>query len=108
MERVATWLSWVVRSGAAGPAALDVLRDLAWVKSREAPRLLRGSAALAWHQRWLTFLPVAAQMALAETLLAPLSPHLSELDAAEPCLGQILADHARAEPPGFSRLPLRG
>ena len=88
--------------------ALEVLRNLAVAKSREAPSLLRRSAALAWHRRWLSHLSVAAQLALAETLLAPLSPHLSEFDAAEPFLGDILVDHARGEPPVFSRLPLRG
>ena len=67
--------------------ALEVLRNLAAAKSREAPPLLRRSAALAWHRRWLSHLSVAAQLALAETLVAPLSPHLSAFDAVEPFLG---------------------
>ena len=51
--------------------ALDTLRQLSWCKSREASRLLQRSVALAWHQRWLSFLSVATQTALAETLIAP-------------------------------------
>ena len=79
--------------------ALEVLRNLAAAKSWEAPPLLRRPAALAWHRRWIPHLSVAAQLALAETLLAPLSPHPSELNAAEPFLGDILVDHARGDPP---------
>ena len=70
--------------------------------------LLRRSVQLAWYQRWLCILSVSAQMALAETLLAPLSPHVSEFDSPEPFLGDVLVDYARCEPPTFSRLPLRG
>ena len=89
-------------------AALDTLRQLSLCKSREAPRLLQRSVALAWHQRWLSFLSVATQTALAETLIAPLSPHLSEYDTPVPFLGDVLVDYARIDPPVFSRLPLRG
>ena len=35
------------------------------------------------------------QAALAETPIAPLSPHLAELDAAEPALGEVLADYGK-------------
>ncbi len=56
-----------------------MLRTLSAHKAREAPELLRRSAALAWHRRWMILLSVAAQTALAETLLAPASPHLTEL-----------------------------
>ena len=87
--------------------ALDVLRELARAKSRVAPDLLRLTAALAWHRRWMCMLSVAAQTALAETLLAPCSPHLSERDGEVPDLGDVLAGGRDIEGPSFSRLPLR-
>ena len=85
-----------------------MLRQLAEAKSREAPALLKRSVALAWHQRWLSFLSVAVQTAFAETLLLPLGSHLSDYYTLEPFLGDVLVEYARIEPPVFSRLPLRG
>ena len=87
--------------------ALGVLRELTRAKAREAPQLLRQTAALAWYRRWGCMLSVAAQTALAETLLAPTSPHLTELDGEPPPLGDVLATERDVEGPAFSRLPLR-
>ena len=56
---------------------------------------------------WLGMLSVAAQTALAETLLAPTSPHLTEIDGEVPYLGDVLTTLPEMDPPGFSRLPLR-
>ena len=87
--------------------AIRILKQLAEAKAREAPALLRGTTLLAWHRRWLSMLSVAAQTALAETLLAPTSPHLTELDGAMPHLGDVLTMLPELDPPEFSRLPLR-
>ncbi len=70
--------------------------------------MLRRSAALAWHRRWLSLLSVAAQTALMETILRPGSPHLTERDDLEPPLGVLLAMERDVEGPVPSRLPLRG
>ena len=95
------------RGGRWDSEALDVLRELARAKSRVAPDLLRLTAALAWHRRWMCMLSVAAQTALAGALLAPCSPHLSEMDGEVPDLGDVLAGGRDIEGPSFSRLPLR-
>ena len=89
------------------PEALAVLRTMAEHKSEQATALLRRSACLAWHRRWLSLLSVAAQRALAETLLRPGSPHLEERDALEPPLGELLPMERLAEAPEPSRLPPR-
>ena len=86
------------------PEALGCLVALSRHKAREAPELLRSSAALAWHRRWLSLLSVAAQVALAETLVAPGCPHLTELGAEPPPLGDLLAEQRGLEPPPASRL----
>ena len=52
-------------------------------------------------------LSVAEQTALAETLIAPMSAHLSDMDGDQPPLGDVLAADRDIEPPSFSRLPLR-
>ena len=60
------------------PEALRAIAVLARHKAEEAPALLRRSAALAWHRRWMGLLSVAAQTALAESILHPGSPQLTE------------------------------
>ena len=87
------------------PEAIDILRSLADAKSRSSPLLLRRSAKLAWYQRWIRMLSVAAQTALAETLTSPSSPHLTELDGDPPDLSDVLC--LDRECPTFSRLPPR-
>ena len=87
------------------PEALNILRRLAEAKCRDSPALLRRSAQLAWYQRWIRMLSVAAQNALAETLLRPASPHLTELDGDTPDLSEVLC--VDRECPAFSRLPPR-
>jgi len=87
--------------------ALDALSSLAAHKAREAPELLRRSATVAWGRRWLSLLSVAAQTAVAETLQSPGSPHLSELDGAEPPLGDLLALGCEQPAPDASAPPSR-
>ena len=88
------------------PEATDVLRSLAAVKAREAPELLRRSATQAWHRRWSCILSVAAQTAVAETMMAPGSSHLAEVELGEPALGDLLSGWSGRDPPVPSRLPL--
>ena len=52
-----------------GEEAADFLRALAHARARTAPALLRSAAVQAYVHRWAGLLSVAAQRALAETLL---------------------------------------
>ena len=72
-------------------------------QAEQASPLLRVSASMAWHRRWLGMLSIAAQTALCETLLHPESSHLTERDAAEPLLGE-LPPELLADAPGPSRV----
>ena len=87
------------------PEAIDILRSLADAKCRSSPLLLRRSAKLAWYQRWIRMLSVAAQSALAETLKSPSSLHITELDRDSPDLSDVLC--LDRECPTLSRLPPR-
>ena len=85
--------------------ALSLLWSLARSRSQRAPLMLRRSAALAWHRRWLCIVSVAAQGAIAASLAEPAALQTScmpepELELAEVFGGQRL-------PPAGSRLPLR-
>ena len=70
---------------------LDTLAALAAYRAQEAPDLLRRSAVSAWRRRWETLLSVAARTALAETILLPGSPHLTERNGDAPPVGDLLA-----------------
>ena len=88
------------------PEVHGVLLGLALAKSRDAPRRLQKSAALAWGRRWINMLSVAAQAALAETLVAPGSNHLTEIDGDAPEIADLLLDDGPPAP-SASRRPLR-
>ena len=82
------------------------VRALAQEKAEEAPRPLRRATAAALQRRWWAHLAVAAQDALAATLLGDAPQlHLGR-PASLPPLGDLLLDGAEglAAP---SRLPLR-
>ena len=82
------------------------LRRLVKLRVRRAPHLLRRAAALGWHRRWTCLLSVAAQRALASTLLEPSATvPLGPWGVEEPELATVL-QQAGPEP-GASRLPLR-
>ena len=83
--------------------AIDLVADLAQAKARSAPRLLRRSAELGWQQRWSGILAVAAQAALAASLLGGDPWIEAGRDGHSPGLGAVLA----SEEPAFSRLPAR-
>ena len=74
------------------PAALKILGALAATKAREAPSLLRRSVQMAWRRRWLGMLSIAAQTALAESLLRPDGRNRTELDGAMPLISELLGD----------------
>jgi hypothetical protein len=84
--------------------ALEFVRLLAKSKARSYPRLLRRSAQLAWTSRWTGALAVAAQRALASTLLE-LPVDEAGCDGDAPCLEDVLHAGRLAEPPLPSRLP---
>ena len=50
-------------------ASWELLRNLAAVRARSAPQLVRTSARAAWLRRWATMLGVAIQDAVAATLV---------------------------------------
>ena len=84
--------------------ALDFIWLLARSKARRYPRLLRKSAQLAWTSRWTGLLAVAAQRALANTLLE-LPVDEVGCDGDVPCLEDVLHAGRLVEPPMPSRLP---
>ena len=86
------------------PEALRALSVLAANKAQEAPELVRRSAGLAWHRRWLAMLSVAAQTALVETLIRPGNPYLTEHAGDVPPLGDVLTLQPELDPPEHSRL----
>ena len=56
--------------------ATRTMRELAALKAREAPPLLRGCAQHAWSNRWWTIIGVGTQRAIAEALLREAGPDL--------------------------------
>ena len=76
--------------------AIDLIRQLARSKSREAPPALRRDAAQAWTNRWWGIIGVGVQRAIGEALLlesgADLIPSSSLHE--EPTLTDLLSDHA--------------
>ena len=75
--------------------------------SSELPHLQRASE-FAWHSRWWSILSVAAQRALALSLIEVDSDAIKPLADFEPRVGEILADVRYELGPFSSRLPLRG
>ena len=56
--------------------AISLVTELAALKAREAPPLLRGCAHYAWSNRWWALLSVGTQRAVAEALLRHAGPDL--------------------------------
>ena len=73
--------------------ATSLMRELATLKAREAPRLMRGCARLAWFNRWWALVSVGTQRAIAEALLCQAGPDLQPSPAEElpPPLADVLA-----------------
>ena len=77
----------------------------------ELPHLRRASEfgnAMPWHSRWWSILSVAAQRALALSLIEVDGDAIKPLADFEPRVGEILADVRYELGPFASRLPLRG
>lgn len=71
------------------------VRLLARAKARGEPPAMRVAAERAWQRRWTTILAVAAQRALAESLLE--LPAVRGADGALPCTGDVLEDARYAD-----------
>jgi len=87
-----------------GSEALQVTRALAHARAAEAPPWLRAAAANAWLTRWSATIAVAAQRALATTLLE-LPAHGASIGGDMPELPELLADDRWQTPAGPSRMP---
>ena len=70
----------------------DLTRQLATARSRDAPSRLRLAASLGWQKRWWAMLAVAAQDALASTLVDDAVVLLDGNDGLEPLLCDVLCD----------------
>lgn len=91
--------------GRFGPEAVAFLRQLARARARESPARLRPAVQRASLHRWTGMLAVAAQRALAYSLLELPLAAADECDGTEPPLGDLLADARDTEPVPASRLP---
>ena len=82
---------------------MSFVQELAFAKARLAPEPLRRSASIGWQHRWSAMLAVAAQAALAATLLGADPWTLAGRDGYVPGLDTVL----EGDSPVSSRLPLR-
>ena len=73
--------------------AFTLVDQLARAKAREAPWVLRGSALFSWLRRWTTLVSVAAQDALATTLLTGDAVDLDGADGNAPELCSVVSDN---------------
>ena len=87
-----------------GPDAQRLLRQLARQRAQEAPAWLRRAASAGWQLRWSAIAAVAAQRALATSLLE-LPTHGGTLGGHAPDLPDLLADTRYEVPAALSRLP---
>ena len=72
--------------------AVRIVREMAALKAREAPPLLRGCAKHAWSNRWWSIVGVGVQRAIAESLLRHGGVDLQDQapTAVEPPLTEVL------------------
>ena len=68
------------------------IRLLAKTRARSAPAVLRRSAELGWAAQWWSLLSIAAQYALAATLLAGNLAALADSDGPSPPLLDLFLD----------------
>ena len=87
-----------------GPEAQRLLRQLAHQRAQEAPAWLCRAASAGWQLRWSAIAAVAAQRALATSLLE-LPTHGDTLGGHAPDLPDLLADTRYEVPAAPSRLP---
>ncbi len=84
--------------------AVTFVKLLAKANSRSAPALLRPAARAAYFHRWTGLLAVAAQRALAATLLELPVAEAAEVDGEPPPLEEVLGDARLVAPPSPSRV----
>ena len=82
----------------------DFVNRLAKARARASPQLLRASVRAAYAHRWSGILAVAAQRALAATLLEFPVDDTEGIDGEPPVLEDVLADARTFELPEPSRL----
>ena len=75
--------------------AIDLVRQIARSKAREAPPALRKAASLAWTKRWWGIIGVGVQRAIGEALLLEAGADLipSSSLSEEPTLTDLVNDH---------------
>ena len=93
--------------GRFGAEMADFLRRLAASKARAAPPWLRAAARQAAAHCWTGMLAVAAQRALALSLLQLPLDRADECDGVEPPLADLLADARHVYPVVEGCMPLR-
>ena len=76
--------------------ALDLLEAAAEMRGREEPRVLHGQAARMWRARWAAMLAVAAQDALAATLVHEGHATLDAPSGGPPTSVDVWPDGARS------------
>ncbi len=84
--------------------ATKFVQQLAKAKARTVPTILRPSVRAAYFHRWTGMLAVAAQRALAATLLELPVDDAEGVDGDPPVLEEVLLDSRRLEPPLPSRV----
>ena len=74
--------------------ARSLVREMASLKAREAPPLIRGCAQHAWSNRWWSLMGVGVHRAIAESLLRHAGPDLltSVVTGSAPPLTEVLLD----------------
>ena len=100
-------VSGVEVGGRWAPEAAAFLRMLARACAASAPPALRPAAQSAWVQQWSGIISVAAQCALASSLLELPSEAHEGAAGTEPALHELLADARWHEGPAASRMPHR-
>ena len=86
---------------------VEFVRLLAASKARSAPLLLRKATEQSWYNRWADMLSVAAQLALATSLLElPLGGAACQ-NGDTPLLSEVPAEDRLLAPAAFSRLAPR-
>ena len=85
--------------------ARSMVSRLVASRAQTVPPLLRRSAALAYHRRWWSLLPVALQHTVATSLLDHPGLGCAPGAGPEPPLGDVL--QGSLEFSGVSRLPMR-
>ena len=88
-----------------GAEAVDFVRKLAWARARSQPVWLRASTMQAYIHRWTGVAAIAAQKALAASLLELPGSGEDCMDGDAPAVHDVIADARAIFPVYDSRLP---